>query len=263
MYRVLTALRHGARDLVFAPTCVCCTGPIPTTAADRMVCIACWTRMRPLPGPRCDRCWTPLPRSGAALSGCRECPSLRPAVRALRAAYLHDGPVRRLVHALKYRGWYGVARTIAARMSTLSFPAEVESELDLVVAVPLAPVRRRQRGYNQAELLASGLASAKRLKHAEGALERARTAGSQTTLHPDERRANVAGAFRVAPRTAGSVTAAHILLVDDVWTTGATALACADALLDGGARAVSIMTFARALPELERLNRRIAAAGTF
>jgi predicted amidophosphoribosyltransferase len=79
-------------------------------------------------------------------------------------------------------------------------------------------------------------------------------------LHPTERRANVAGAFEVTRNGADRIISQHLLLIDDVWTTGATALSCADALLTAGARAVSVLTFARALPELERNSRRAELA---
>jgi predicted amidophosphoribosyltransferase len=81
-------------------------------------------------------------------------------------------------------------------------------------------------------------------------LLRVRSTGSQTTLHPSERRANVAGAFRAAAGT--RLAGEHVMIVDDVWTTGATALACGEALLLAGARAYSVVTLARALPELDR-----------
>jgi predicted amidophosphoribosyltransferase len=127
--------------------------------------------------------------------------------------------------------------------------------------VPAAPVRLRQRGYNQAALLGAEYAREKGWFCATGVLDRPRSTGSQTTLHPGERRANVAGAFRVHAPAAAELAAQHLLLVDDVWTTGATALACAGALLDAGARAVSVLTFARALPELERRQRRAELTG--
>src|SRR5690606_21354632 len=114
-------------------------------------------------------------------------------------------------------------------------------EAKLVVPVPLAPVRLRQRGYNQAAKLGAAFAlRTNRSVHPE-LLGRSRAAGSQTSLHPVERRANVAGAFRAVEGAAATVAAEHLLLLDDVWTTGATALACADALLDAGARAVSVL----------------------
>lgn len=149
---------------------------------------------------------------------------------------------------------------MARRMVDAGWPDEVEREADVVVPVPLSPVRRRERGYNQAALLGTEIAVAKGWSFAPELLVRTRSGGSQTTLHPSERQANVAGAFRVSEREAGTLVARHLVVVDDVWTTGATSLACADALLSAGARAVSVLTFARALPELESNVRRAELA---
>ncbi len=261
MYRLATNLLQGVLDLVLAPTCVGCRGPISPAAIDRTVCPTCWARARPLPAPRCDRCWTPLPAvAGAVTPTCRQCPDLRPAIRAIRSAYLLDDTSRSLVHALKYRGWYAVAIAAARRMARIPWPPEVEQEVALVLPVPLSRVRARERGYNQAAILGTEFALLKGWKCEAEVLERARSAHSQTTLHPTERRANVAGAFEVSDERADRVAAQHVLLIDDVWTTGATALSCADALLSAGVRAVSVLTFARALPDLERNTRRVELA---
>lgn len=157
-----------------------------------------------------------------------------------------------MVHALKYGGWYTLADAMAARMARLDLGTEAEEEVRLVVPVPLSDVRMRQRGYNQAARLAAGVACARGLELREDLLVRHRSSESQTTLHPAERRANVAGAFRAPPGGAATLRGEHLLLVDDVWTTGATTLACAAALLQAGTRAVSVLTFGRALPALDR-----------
>jgi ComF family protein len=157
-----------------------------------------------------------------------------------------------MVHGLKYGGWHCLAEPMGARMARVPIGSEAENEVRGVVPVPLSGVRMRQRGYNQAALLAEVVARLRGLELHTDLLRRSRATESQTTLHPAERRANVAGAFRVPPEGAASVRRQHLLIVDDVWTTGATTLACADALLEGGARAVSVLTFARALPELRR-----------
>jgi ComF family protein len=204
----------------------------------------------------------PLPQSAPGTDvTCRLCPDLRPALRAIRSAFVLDGPVRALVHALKYRGWYSLAEPLGTRMASLDWPREVTEEVRLVVPVPLAPGRARERGYNQAALLAREFARARGWVCVEHALERARSSGSQTTLHPGERRANVAGAFRARTEQASRLASEHVIVVDDVWTTGATALACGEAILDAGARAYSVLSFARALPELERREKRAALAG--
>ena len=254
-------ISRGVLDLMLAPVCVGCTGPIPSGAGDRLVCAACWARARPLPLPRCDRCWTPLPAPGpGVVTSCRLCPELRSAVRAVRSVYLLDRTSKPLVHALKYRGWYAVAAAMARRMAEVPWPDEVEEEVELVLPVPVSPMRLRQRGYNQAALLATEVSRIKGWRSDSRVLVRERTKGSQTTLHPSERRANVAGAFRVGPPGAARIAARHVLLVDDVWTTGATSLECCDALLAVGARAVSVLTFGRALPELDQTSRRVELA---
>lgn len=247
------ALARGLLDLVFAPTCLGCAGAISTSSAERLVCGLCWSRMRSIPVPRCDRCWTPKPPPPPGVpprESCPTCDQLPPGVRCVRSAFVLHGAARELVHAIKYGGWRAAAGPLADRMARLPLPLEASEEVRWVVPVPASAVRLRERGYNQAELLASALARAGRWRDGTGILERTRSVTSQTTLHPTERRANVAGAFGVGATRRRDVHREHVLLVDDVWTTGATALACADALFAGGARAVSVVTFARALPDL-------------
>jgi ComF family protein len=284
----------GALDLVFAPVCVGCHRPIPTEEKDRIVCRVCWARCRPLPSPRCPRCWGPIPTqvigrgenpsdasadqrteagSLAEEHGawdadlerrsrrfpavrCRACAEWPASLRAVRSAFVMGDGVRPLLHALKYRGWEAAAGPMAARMASLSWPQDVEDEAPVVVPVPTTRTRMRERGYNQAALLARGLAARTGRAFDPECLVRTRESGSQTALHPGERRANVAGAFAVPEGRGAALRGAHVLLVDDVWTTGATALACAAALTGAGARVVSVATFARVFPELDRRARR-------
>lgn len=251
----LTSILAGFGDLVFAPVCVGCGGLIPTSADERTVCRACWSRLRPIPPPHCPRCAMPQRPAispDLAPEGCATCPTLPPTVRSLRSAYVLEGPAHRMVHGLKYGGWSCLAGVMGARMARVDLGPEAEAEVAAVVPVPLSDVRLRHRGYNQAALLAAEVARSRGLELRVELLRRHRSTESQTTLHPSERRANVAGAFRVPLEGAPSVRRQHLLIVDDVWTTGATTLACAEALVDAGARAVSVLTFARALPELRR-----------
>jgi ComF family protein len=151
------------------------------------------------------------------------------------------------VHALKYDGWTEVAQGMAARMSRVHWPADVIEERSLVVPVPLSTTRLRERGYNQAALLAGPVAARWGIESLPLALERTRHSVSQTTLTPSERTMNVHGAFRVnGPEAAARIVGAYVVLVDDVFTTGATMNAAASALFDSGARIVSYVTFGRA-----------------
>ena len=149
------------------------------------------------------------------------------------------------MHALKYDGWSALGGAMARRMAALRFPPDVERERAALVPVPLAPARERERGYNQSECIAAGLARLWNLPMRTDLLARTRATATQTRLTPGERQRNVANAFRsLADR--GSLRGLHLVLVDDVVTTAATLNACAAALHDGGVRIVSYVTFGRA-----------------
>lgn len=150
------------------------------------------------------------------------------------------------MHALKYEGWTRVADEMAERMRRLSWPPDVVAERQCLVPVPLSAARERERGFNQSTLLARALATAWSLPVDTHALVRARMHSSQTRLTPDRRRINVAGAFRAGAQARARLAGAHVIVVDDVITTGATLAAVAEALLEGGARIVSAVTFGRA-----------------
>jgi ComF family protein len=242
----------GAMDLVFAPVCVVCARAVPTTERERIVCRLCWLRCRAVPAPRCPRCGVTAVPTDAPGPTCRGCHGWNPALRVARSAFLLDDVPRGIVHALKYRGWARTAEPMAARMADLPLPDDVQREAVLVVPVPASDVRRRERGYNQAALLAAAFAVRTGRRAAPSLLARQGSARSQTTLHGSERRDNVAGAFAAPAGASAELAGEHVILVDDVWTTGATAGACVDALLEGGARVVSVITFARVIPELER-----------
>ena len=152
-----------------------------------------------------------------------------------------------MVRALKYGGWRQLAEDMGAAMSRACFSGAVESEIKVAVPVPLSSTRLRERGFNQAALLASAVARRRAWRMVE-ALVRLRETRSQARLDPASRSANVAGAFGVDARWLHIVRGAHLLLVDDVLTTGHTARDCVRALCAAGARAVSVLTFARARP---------------
>ncbi|HJQ21775.1 MAG TPA: phosphoribosyltransferase family protein [Gemmatimonadaceae bacterium] len=159
---------------------------------------------------------------------------------------MHAGTGAAIVHALKYSGWHAVAHEMALRMARSSWPADVEEERAAILPVPLAKSRERERGYNQSERLASALAPRWSIPVWRNVLERTRVTRTQTRLTPEERLANVSGAFRVRDSERSRLRNAHVVLVDDVVTTAATLNACAAALLAGGARIVSYVTFGRA-----------------
>lgn len=158
-----------------------------------------------------------------------------------------------IVHALKYGGWIRVGPAMAERMSRLSWPADVARERAAIIPVPLSEARLRDRGFNQSEILAIHLSKHWRIPVLPDALVRQTATRSQTELTPGERLSNVAGAFSVAQSALDEVRGEHIVLLDDVVTTGSTLGACARALFDAGARTISYMTFGRAPSSGDRL----------
>jgi len=159
---------------------------------------------------------------------------------------MHAGTGAAIVQSLKYGGWHAVAIEMAERIGRLGWPLDVLEERAAVLPVPLSPTRMRERGFNQSELLARGIGVRWNVPVWNDVLERSRATRTQTRLTPEERLANVSGAFRVRDDSRSLLRNAHVVLVDDVVTTAATLNACAAALYAGGARILSYVTFGRA-----------------
>ena len=231
----------AALDLLLPRACVVC-GRLNDPADRGVACARCWNRVVPLPSPRCERCGHPR-----ATRRCTWCDLLPAFVRCGRSVcWIDRGSGAALVHELKYGGWHALAEPMAARMARLDWPDDIVRERTALVAVPLAGARQRERGFNQSARLAHVLARYWKIPMWDDVLVRARVTETQTRLTPEARRRNVSGAFRAVGGTRARLRGAPLVLVDDVVTTGATLAECASALLDGGARIASFVTFGRA-----------------
>lgn len=229
----LTRLAASATALerwLIPTACVVCRS---ATADDALVCSLCRSRWRRVSGPWCDRCGQPT----LLEIDCRLCTDWPEGFTTMRSAVWLEGGARETVHALKYGGWPRIAEAMALACRGL----EPMRGAVTLVPVPLGSRRLRRRGYNQAEVLADAIGRATGLSVTPSLLRRRRETRSQTALAPDARAANVANAF-----SAHDVLGRRVVLVDDVFTTGATLAACAAASLDAGAQAVAGITFARA-----------------
>ena len=224
----LTLARAGrfVLDLVYPPACAICR------KSGSFLCEACEKALPRAGGSRCPRCW--LPDSGPHCE-----PS--PVFQALRSRYRYEGDVRKLVHRLKFARQSSLAEPLGALLAE-TVRAE-GGEADALVPVPLRPMGERERGYNQAALLAREIGKQLEIPVVDALERRGKSSAQAEAKSAEERRLNVEGVF--ALHRDAAVNGKHIFLIDDVATTGATLDACARALLEAGAATVAAVTLAR------------------
>lgn len=235
-----------ALDAVLPPQCLSCAATVETPGA---LCAACWAGIVWLGPPHCACCGAPFefdpsPAGGETLR-CAACLRSAPEFDRARAVFRYDDTSRALVLAFKHADRLHGAPAFGRWLARAG--AELFATADLVVPVPLHWTRLAWRRYNQAALLAKAAASAAATGIAcvPDLLIRTRRTPTQGELGPVARRRNVRRAFRVAARHAARLEGRRVILVDDVFTTGATAGECARVLREAGAAAVDVLTLAR------------------
>ena len=241
--------------MLFPADCRVCGLPLPGFTL-LPVCSSCWNQLPIQTGPLCTRCGEAL-ASDPELTGeslCRPCRLAPPAFDQAVAHGVYRDALRALLHLLKYDGMTPLAKPLGALLADRVLTIPRLPDVLIAVPVPLFAGKRRARGFNQAALLARSAVAALRhrrpglrIELAPGVLRRSRATESQAGLTPHQRRLNVRGAFTVADPEA--IANRHILLIDDIYTTGATARACSAALRRGGAAGVWVATVARAQKE--------------
>jgi ComF family protein len=198
---------------------------------------------------------------------CSDCLRQPGAFRRARAAGVYSGALMELVHQLKYRACFVLLDPLGQLLQEAFQLHWRPGEIDMVLPIPLHARRWRQRGFNQAQMLVDALAKLERrgtrdecrFPKARDIFVRSRPTAPQTGLGKPERRRNIRGAFKVVDRAA--VKGRSILLVDDVYTTGATAAEAARELKENGAEAVDVLTIARTMPNLDRTGRKVKRIG--
>lgn len=232
-------LSRAVEQLLLPAECLLCHALLGDRDAAHLVCSVCRQRWRSVRPPWCGRCGQPEPHFGP----CRLCAEWPAALKSVRSAVWLAAGAQQAVHALKYGGLPRVADDLATAMRAL--PAHADGSTALI-PIPLARKRLRTRGYNQSEVLARALARQWRIPVIGGLLVRTRETPTQTALTPETRLANVAGAFSPRHGRGVSLPARTFVLVDDVFTTGATLAEAARALEQAGATTIHAVTFARA-----------------
>jgi ComF family protein len=233
--------------LIFPAPCEICRQPLDLNRVS-VLCGRCWSRLERMPPEGCDRCGWPFPdpagMRGVETPLCQRCRQTRDHFRLARSAlrYREDGVARAAILLAKH-GRRLPLLTELGRLLAAEAPGRLPlGEWDALVPVPLHWVRRWRRGFNQAEVLSRAVARRHGLPVLRRALRRARATPPQEG-DVEARRRNVRDAFAVT--AAAAVTGRRLLLVDDVFTTGATVDACAGTLLRAGAADVGVLTLAR------------------
>lgn len=240
---------------IFPASCALCGSPLPQLSLVP-ICALCWTEFPVQEGNHCSRCGdildTPIQTNSSGRGFCRLCRMAPPPFERAVAYGPYQDRMKEAIHTLKYDRLHAAARPLGRMLAeAIAQLAGLAPGEMLVVPVPLHRSKHASRGFNQARALAVAALAVLRKTHPEwrltlasSTLMRLRATESQAGLNPRQRRENLRGAFSVSDPAA--VTAKHILLIDDILTTGATARAAARALHRAGAASVWVATLARA-----------------
>jgi ComF family protein len=224
-------------NICFPPVCLHCQTRI---ADQRMwICGSCYDKLETIPEQHCPRCGYPTPDDY-----CSNCGEFDYVFGQAKAVFAFDGVAKTLVHALKYEGYSAIATWFARQMHRQIIQEQLFAGTDCLVAIPLHRVRRRERGFNQSELIARALAKLLDKPYAHDLLRRRLHTASQTLLDRKARLQNLHQAFLAGKESPHGLS---ILLIDDVFTTGTTVNEAAKTLLTAGAAEVNVMTVCHGL----------------
>ena len=244
----IAALKWPAR-LLFPPVCAGCRRHV---AQPGVLCAECWPRLRLLEQPWCPVMGTPFVHDMGAGFLSAEAIADPPPFERARAAVAYSGVARQMVQGLKYQDRTDLAPWMARWMMRAG--AELVADADVIVAVSLHWRRFLRRQFNQSAELARALSGLSGVPFEPAAVRRVKPTHRQVGLPRREREQNVRAAFRVPAEAEIRIAGRRVLLIDDVYTTGATVRAATGALIGAGAGAVDVLTFARVLPGDFRLD---------
>jgi ComF family protein len=234
-----------ALGFVYPEVCQIC-GNEHATASEGFVGAGCWQKVRFIRPPFCERCGLPFEGDITTKFECTNCRELKLHFRSARSAVIADKRfMLDIIHRYKYQRALWFEPFLADLLIREAAPILMNEKCDMIVPVPLHPAKQREREFNQAERLALHLGRATGIRVNSKLLERVAPTKTQTRLTREERAQNMKGAF--ALRSGAEAKGARVVLLDDVFTTGATTSACARILRSSGADDVSVWTLARGL----------------
>lgn len=233
------------RDIALPTLCVACRDEV----AGDGVCARCWAQLSFIAKPYCPRLGIPFVYDPGPDQLSMQAIAAPPAYQRARAAVRYDDVAKRLVHGLKYQDRTDLAPTMGRWMTHAG--RDLLADADVLVPVPLHWRRGWSRRFNQSGLLAREIEQLSRVLLAPDALRRVKPTRQQVGLSRSQRAENVQGAFKVATERRAEIEGRHVVLVDDVLTSGATLDACARALLRGRASRVDVLVFARVVESFQ------------
>lgn len=244
---IVGGLRHSLNAglaLLYPEVCQLCKAE-SATASEGFVGGKCWAHVRFIRPPFCERCGLPFPGEISTVFECTNCRELELHFSSARSAVVAKSIVLEAIHRFKYSRALWFENFLADLLLREAVPALRREQWDFLVPVPLHPLKEREREFNQAARLAAHLSRATGIPLNQDLLRRVHATATQTLLTRDQRAANMHRAFAVRP--GADLPGRRLVLVDDVFTTGATTNACARALRDAGAAEVCVWTVARGL----------------
>jgi ComF family protein len=237
---------QGLLHVIYPPQCMSCDARVTT---DFGLCGNCWRDTPFITGLTCSKCGTPLPGEDSDPSVlCDDCLTIARPWAHGRAALLYKDNARKLVLSFKHGDRLDLARPAASWMMRAAAPI-LRPDM-LIAPVPLHWMRLLKRRYNQSALLSAEVARLAGLDHCPDLLQRRRSTGTQDDRSRDGRFANMSGAITAHPRHVKRIEGRHILLVDDVMTSGATLAAAAEACIAQGAAEISVLVMARVVKDV-------------
>jgi ComF family protein len=246
----LRELFNDVSDIIFPPQCPACA-EIINLPKSQIFCSPCQEKISFITGSICPICGIPFGESPAESHICGNCLTNKPYYFQARSVAGFETVIMDTIHKFKYGRSISLGNALGSFMADFSFPSFDFSEYSLLVPVPLHIKRLRERGFNQSLFLAKELGKKYKLPVNFSLLKRCKFTLTQTGLNKNERERNIKGAFVVADKqkSAGE----NIILIDDVYTTGATINECARVLLKAGAQKVAVLTLARVLQKPAQL----------
>lgn len=231
------------QEIIYPRYCLLCRKRNPLLEEDEPVCHSCIAKIIPNTAPFCKKCGRKILRLDASGGICALCCKSRFHFDRAFAGYPYDGIIKELIHQFKYKNKISLGKRLSWLL--IEFTEEYRLPLDgsdCVIPIPLYTAKLREREFNQAQILAHYLSCHYKLMQVDNNLQRIRNTATQTELDKAARLENVRGAFKL--KNPQGIKDKTILLIDDVFTTGATASEAAGALKNAGASAVYVLTLA-------------------